>query len=221
MGRDQKKHEKQKKREQKVRNDRLRNEQGERERRRRDQYPKIFINPANGAPEFVERIRQSLVGFDFDDPAIFCGGERDFYKQIKTRGFPIALQQLRETMQMLRDQGDEFGRTGEANVLLGLGHHILSRIPEDVRRQFMPMNDMHVSFEGRDIVVMFSSLLTTSGDHGVIFHSRQMPTVELEGKLWKVAFSRHAIERICERNNPRYTQYSAAGDAHALFADCV
>lgn len=221
MGRDQKKHEKQKKREQKLLKEKLHAGQIETERRRRDQYPKIFVDPTNGDPEFVELVKSSLVGIDFDDRTLFQGGERTFYKLLRQYGFPYALQCLKEAMQVRLDSGDEFGRVGQTQMLMGFGQLLLDRISETDRRRLMPFNDMHVKFEGREIVVMFSSLLSSPGDKGRIYYGRQTPTIEFEGKQWNVGFSRHAIERICERINPRYIHYGASGDAHALFADCV
>jgi hypothetical protein len=221
MSRDQKKHEKQKKRERKVFEQKQHIFRIEKERLRRDQYPQIAVDPVNGDPEFVRLVRASLVGMDFDDRSLFQDGERKFYSLVRQYGFKHAYQRLQEVMQARFEQGDKFGRIGAIQLLKGFGTTLLSRISEVERRRYMPFNDVHVHIDQCDIIIMFSSLLSARGKDGTTFYSRQKPTIEFEGKQWNVGFSRHAIERLCQRVNPRYIEYGFSGDAHALVGNCI
>jgi len=221
MGREQKKQAKQKERERKKAADKHRAEVVEHERRRRDQYPKVFLDPTNGDPEFVTLVKDANSGIDFDDRQMFQQGERQFYRLIRQYGFPYALKALQEAMQAQIADGDEFGRVGETVMLLGYGSVLLERIPEDARRRLMPYNDVHVELKGQAITLKFSSMLSQKGANGTIFFGRRKPTIEFNGTHSTVAFSRHAIERICERLNPRYIHYAASGDVHAFFSKCV
>ena len=114
-----------------------------------------------------------------------------------------------------------FNESGVRQLILAYGSLLLERIPEDARRRLMPYNDVFTQVQHQEIKVKFSSMLSNTGSAGRIFYSRRKPTIQLEGKERIVAFSRHAIERICERLNPRYIQYAAAGDVHAFFSSCV
>lgn len=221
MGRDQKKQAKQKKREQKNALAKKYADGVKRERRRREQYPKILFDSAEGNPEFVEAVRSAVAKLDFDDKNLFSAGERTFYKHVREAGFQFARNVLQQNMDQLLDEGDQFGRVGESVILMGYGSKLLMQIPESHRRRLMPYNDVQVLFKRRDIVLKFTSMLSQRGDHGTVYFGRRKPTIEMDGEQKVVAFSHHAIERICERLNPRYIQYAAAGDVHAFFSTCV
>ena len=106
-------------------------------------------------------------------------------------------------------------------MLLRYGTVLLDRIPESDRRRLMPYNHVRVAFERQRMVLKFSSMLSQRGSGGTIYYSRRKPSVDINGTPWTVAFSRHAIERLCERLNPRFINYGAAGDVHAFFSTCV
>lgn len=106
-------------------------------------------------------------------------------------------------------------------VWTNLGFQILSSVPEEIRQRYMPFNDVSIEPFQREIRLNFSSMESTSGVGGRVFFGRHKPPITFEGKDFTVAFSRHAIERICQRLNPRYIEYGAAGDIHAIFSTCV
>ena len=214
MGRDQRKLQKQKKREQKNAE---RKKYAQRLERRR-QYPQIVFEETNSDPEFVAAVRTALGTIDFDQA--FQPIEQTFYKLIRERGHRYAFGATNNLLRSssLSKQEQEVTRI---QLLLGFGSRLLERIPEETRRRLMPYNDVLVEYRDRDIALRFSSLLKEKGLGGTLYFSRRKPTVEFDGRKCTIAFLRHAIERICERINPRYIQYAAAGDVHGLFADCV
>jgi hypothetical protein len=85
----------------------------------------------------------------------------------------------------------------------------------------MPFNDVTVCYEGRDIVLRFTSIRSQSGPNGRIYYNPAEPKIIFDGKEYKVGFSGHSIERICQRLNPRYIEYGSCGDIHAYFRTCV
>jgi hypothetical protein len=220
MSRDRKKQQKKKKREQKNIEKERYAERVEKERRHKDQYPKIFFDSANGDPEFVELVRSALATVDFDNAETFTELERRFYKLIREHGVSHAMKWADELFRSNTEPGKSH-HVVMSELEFGFGNRLLDRIPEATRRKWMPYNDVHVAYDGYDIILRFSSLLSEKGEGGRIYYSRRKPTVEFDEKQWTVGFSRHAIERICQRINPRYTQYAAAGDVHAWFANCV
>lgn len=214
--RDQRQRQKQKKQERKNARDKKQAQQAE----KRLQYPKVVFDDANGDPEFVEAVRTALGTIDFGDSQLFSEQERDFFRVIRKYGGSKAIGM---TDEMIRSSPltAEQQASVRLRLWLGYGTRLLERIPEDTRRRFMPFNDVFVEFRDRAIVLKFSSLLTAKGVGGTSYFSRRRPTVEFDGQKYIIAFSRHAIERICERVNPRYIEYAAAGDVYSLFADCV
>ncbi len=64
-------------------------------------------------------------------------------------------------------------------------------------------------------------MASQSGAGGRVYYSRSKPKVCFDKIDYTVAFSTHAIERICSRIYPNYYEYGPSGDVHAFFNSCV
>jgi hypothetical protein len=53
-----------------------------------------------------------------------------------------------------------------------------------------------------------------------VYYSQLKPKVLIDNNEYIVAFSRHAVERICERCVGQYDHYAGAGDAFAFLSSC-
>lgn len=212
---------KQKKRELKKRLAKHYTQEVRRKQKRRSRYPKVVIDSTNGTPEFVDLVRQAVAVTDFDNPKFFSSGQCEFYRLLREYGFPYARRCLQEAMAQKLAEGDPMGRVGELLMLLNYGTVLFEQIPEEARRRFLPYNDVRILFIRNRMVLQFSSMLSHGGPGGAVFYGRNKPVIEFDGVQRTVAFSRHAIDRICERINPRYIHYAAAGDVHAFFSTCV
>ncbi len=84
-------------------------------------------------------------------------------------------------------------------ILKYLGNWIFERLPEPCRMKPLPFHYYDVQPSTKDLVIRFAFLQNTMNEHGRIYYSPFEPTVPFGGGKWKVAFFRHAIERICER----------------------
>ena len=217
MGQD-KKHEKQLKRDRKKAVDRQNRASRERERLKRDQYPHVIIDPTNGDPEFVRLVTEANAEIRFDDPELFPEFEQIFYKELRKNGDTKALDIINQASKILVAEGQDVARFLEVHVTTNYGTQLLKRIPEDTLKRFLPYNDVFVIPAGQHLYLKFSSMLSQRGPHGTVFFSRLKPKVTFDEKSWIVAFSRHAIEQICNRLNPRYLSYGAAGDIHGFFS---
>lgn len=220
MNQGDKKHKKQVERKQKKLADKKKAENREREFEIRSQYPPILISPTDGDPEFVNLIKDATKQITFDEKT-FGGGALAFYKMIRAFGFSEALRVLNDVKQQWIAEGDIAAETKYASAYLGYGMHLLSKVPEADRRRLMPYNDVMVRFENRMILLTFSSLKSVMGSQGNIYFGKRQPTIDFDGKTYQVGFTRHAIEHICERINPGYINYGAAGDIHAFFNNCI
>jgi hypothetical protein len=195
--------------------------EAKRKQRRRDRYPKIRFDTKNGDPEFVDAVRTALASIDFEDRTLFTKLDRRFHQQVRSNGFAAAMKTVFLAQQQVHEQSEQLQVPYHSLLPLKFGSVLLEQIPETVRRRLMPYNDVLARFEGRDLVLRFSSMWSMGGGNGTIYFSRRKPTVKLEGNERIVAFSRHAIERICERLKPDYIQYASAGDIHAFFNNCI
>jgi len=171
-----------------------------------------------GDPEFVQVVRAAMRTINFEDASVFQPWETELYQMLRRDGAGAVGDQLL----FVKLEDDVTGRLAEAQFRLNLGQAVLTRIPESERERYLPINDVMFVLQGHHIRVIFRCLLTAKGPGGTIYYSRRKPTLEIDGVPKIVAFSRHAIDRICERIKPRWkTHYAALGDVFAFFDQCM
>ncbi|WP_145944183.1 hypothetical protein [Fuerstiella marisgermanici] len=94
-------------------------------------------------------------------------------------------------------------------------------MPTEEVAKYIPYNDVAALLDGRNVVLHFRALRRQPSPNGTIYFSKHCPTVNVDGKLAIVGFTRHAIERICERIVPRWQSYAGLADAFAFFEQCL
>ncbi len=212
---------KQKKREREVRQRKLAEQRDTMLRAKRELYPEIVIGRRDADPEFVELVTVASKQIDFLDTKKLGSAQQAFYKYGREFGFAEAFRVLEHVPSL---NTGEFKAEGYQKIVLAsvaLGGFILEKIPIETRKRFMPINDCAVQFQGRDIVLNFSSMKSQSGLGGRVFFNRLKPQIRFDGVDYTVGFSNHAIERICNRIYPRFYEYATAGDVHAFFNSCI
>jgi hypothetical protein len=172
----------------------------------------ISLDVDDADPVFVALIQQAARTLDLRDRSLFSADESQVFKWMKKHGFAFTGHFLDE----LKD--DPVAGTLWATKI---GHIIFSRIPREQLVGYLPYNDVHVFYGGRDIYLKFRSLRRQSSPGGVVYYSRYRPTLDIDGIPKIVGFSRHAIERACDRLVPRWQNYAALGDAFAFFDQCL
>ena len=167
-------------------------------------------------------MRKALATINFEDRTIFKSWEQELYRMMKQQGMQAVWGRLRLLQMECREAGRPEGRMAEAHFIFNLGQAVFDRIPVSQREAYLPFNDVMLVPHGQRIDVIFRSLLTAKGRGGTVYYSRRRPTLEIDGVPRIVAFSRHAIERTCERLRPRWKiSYAALGDAFAYFDQCM
>jgi hypothetical protein len=213
MSSEKKKQQKKKQRERRVKDKKIHEQSRAIRQAKLDEYPIIRTGRRDADPEFIKAVEDAAKSIDFLDDKVVGLPHKEFYRLGKRHGFPAVFADLQHETE------------NEPNLLplllLTLGSQILDRVPSDVRRKHMPCNDVMVAFEGRDIVLHFSSIRWQSGSGGRIFYSPLKPKILFEKAEYIVGFSKHAIERICKRIKPNYIDYGACGDIHVFLRSCV
>jgi len=205
--------EKRKKRQQKVAVKRKYQDQV----RRASRYPLFVFEPNDAPPAFVAAVQEAVATINFDDRAVYAGWERQVYQEIRRVGWPSA-----GTVFAALEKAGHPQATAALVAFLGhLGQEVFRRIPEAVLLQHIPINDVQFLPDGKAIRVIFRSLRRDKGQYGTLYYSRHKPTVLVNGEQKVVAFSIHAIQRICDRVYPRWRNYLGLGDAFALFDQCL
>ena len=166
----------------------------------------------NNAPDgFVDLIRRTVREIDFRDTTVFHPNETKFLKQIKR--LPGVL------VPALNQAVTERNFTA-LHLSTFVGERIFSRISLGELKQWIPFHDVHFFMAGDRIVVYFRSLEQVKTNHGAIYFSPNRPTVEIDGRKLIVGWSRHAIERTCERLAPRWDSYLGLADVFSFFFQC-
>lgn len=174
-------------------------------------FPAFEIEASNADDGFVNLIRRTLKDIDFRDSTLFHPKETEFLKLVKREPgnvIPALMQEVRK-------------RNLSAMHLVNMvGHRVFTRIGRIRLREWIPYHDVQFLLAGEKIVVRFRSLERAKGSGGTIYYSPLRPQIEIDGKKLIVGWSRHAIERTCERLAPRWDSYLGLGDVFALFYEC-
>ncbi len=189
-------------------------------RRRRTEFPDFVFWEEHGNPEFVAIVKEAIRRFDF---AELDKVEQNAFRMMKQFGTAYALAALKKMMRKFQEEGvsDPYLASADGQWLCSVGHALFSHIPDDVKRSFLPMNDVEFRYRDDVIVAKFRSLLTQKSSGGTIYYSRYKPTIDFKGKEYIIGFSTEAIKRTCERTTKDPLRYYAAlGDVYAYFEDC-
>lgn len=184
-------------------------------------YPGFRFDATNGNPAFVELVKQAVAQINFEDKSIFQDWEREVYKVIRQRGWRAGSALLKRMTAEAVSRGVEGAELGEVTFDLHLGQVVFDLIGETELDRYLPFNDVTFAFRGGDVFGHFDSLLHTKGSGGTVYYSRKKPTIEVDGHKKIVAFSKHAIDRTCERIKRNRRTYAAVGDLFGFFNHCV
>lgn len=174
-------------------------------------FPGFELQTNNADDGFVNLIRHTLRDIDFRDSTLFHPKETEFLKLVKREPGEVipALQRA------VADRN-----LSAMHLVNMVGHRVFTRIGPDRLREWIPFHDVQFFLAGEKIVVRFRSLERSKGKGGTVYFSPHRPTVEINGQKLIVGWSRHAIERTCERLAPRWDSYLGLGDVFALFYEC-
>jgi len=190
----------------------------------REEYPDIVIGRRDADPKFIDSVIEASKSFDFLDTKRLGEAQQAFYKMGKECGFEAAILLLHSLPSINYGEHGERKLAGTQKLVVALtsfGSRLLAMVPVETRKRYMPFNDVSVAFEGQEIILHFSSMKSQSGFDGRVYFNRLKPKIAFDGKEYTVGFSRHSIERICKRLNPRFIEYGPSGDIHAFFNSCV
>ena len=221
MNQDKRRQAKQKKRELEVRQRKIVVQAEAILRSKREKYPDIVIGRRDADPKFIDSVVEASKSFNFLDTKRLGIAQQAFYRMGKEYGFEAAIDLLESLPSINYGERKLAGTQKLVIALTSFGSLLLGMVPEETRRRYMPFNDVSVAFQGREIILHFSSMKSQSGVGGTVYYNRLKPKITFDGEEYSVAFSRHAIERICKRLNPGYIEYGPAGDIHAFFNSCV
>jgi hypothetical protein len=185
--------------------------------KRLPKYPEIVLQKADASvsPEFVAAVRQIVNGIDLADPAQFPPSVRVFFQNLCRVGLSSSLTKATRFVEPALKHAKAI------QLKCYLGDFIMDGLKNALQiEKYVPYNDFYIEYSGQNIIIRFDSLLSCYSKFGKIYYSRWKPQVNIEGKDYTVAFSRHAIERYRQRTVGDGYSYGGTGDAFMYLSYC-
>lgn len=182
-------------------------------------FPEVFYENEGASPAFFDAVQRAMREIARDYPRLMDKRSTRLMRAAKEVGFPYILhglaqaenRSLRESLQVAR-------------FACLLGELVMGRLQNATSDLFFPCQDFDV-IPGRPrantILVRCRALRDVNTRGGTAYFSPWEPSVRLDGKDWIVAFSRHAIERICDRAVGDWKSYAGWGDVFGFLHNCL
>jgi hypothetical protein len=141
-----------------------------------------------------------------------------FYYSAKAAGFTTANEELRQAAQRAEEP------IAYIYSMMTLGSLLYDRLPAGLIKPTRCVDIAHgVGIDGRNVGIKCRSLQAKTTPHGPAYHSQRMPRMRFgaDRRERLVAFSEHALERICERTVYNWRTFCGHGDAFAFLDNCV
>lgn len=162
-----------------------------------DVFPKIVINPKGGDAALVRHMEKIVASLDLADKGVLHLGLQDFLKFIRREG--------KRGVEMLVDRdikhSDDPHRWDRIIMSVGvvIGDLIFKRLPTAYQQISLATQYFEVQVVDRTLAITFDSLPSKPHGKGRVFYPTHNPKAVFDGNPFPVGFSRHAIERACER----------------------
>jgi len=103
-----------------------------------------------------------------------------------------------------------------------LGTKILQHSPKNLQRRVLPTSSFSLRPSDRSWIIRCRSLVETRSDIGLLYQSPHHPSIRIDGKRRKVAFSKHAIVQLADRILPKWANhYIGQLYVFGFFYECV
>ena len=165
--------------------------------RARDVFPKILIDPTDGDPELVRHIERIVADLDFSDPDVLHPNGQEFLRLVRREGRAGMMEMVRIDA-MHSDNPDSF-KYHAKSVLLWIGQKIFERLPQPFQEKPLPFYFFDVQTDDHSLKITFDFLPTKTDALGRVYFPPQGTEARFDGNAFPVGFTRHAIERACER----------------------
>lgn len=159
-------------------------------------YPQKDREIGHVSKDFISIVKEGVRSINFNDEILFTDEDREAYRHAKQIGIDAFIMEMRRSMS-LEDFSWKLRRFYDM-----IGFYTYEFIRErNLFDYYFPYNN--VSFfppSGSNFAVYFDTLLSIQPPGcGRIYYSRTPPLIMIDGVKYKLAFTRHAIERMGDR----------------------
>ena len=193
----------------------------------RRRYPRIEIDHDGESPCFMKTVEETSDRFDFENNSHCDTADRLMYQILRKEGYAAlsaacTARAQAEDSKDLTLSVDDRRAIWHSPIFTHLGQWVFERLPEQYRTNPLPFHFFHVRPCDKNLCVNFQFMPRMPSPHGTIYFSPFEPTVSTTNGLRKVGFTRHAIERACQRLARELPiQYQQCQYLTAHFQHCV
>jgi hypothetical protein len=189
---------------------------------RRSEFPQFELGPTGISElEFVDAVYAAARKVNFDDRQHFKDVDRLSWRTIAQIGANVIEEWRRSANRDLYEQQENFGDMMSMSLVTNVSQAIYSLIPDEVKERFMPYNYFTVIPTRNKLVLHTGRLITKRTPKGSIHLSRSPVIVDVDGERRTLAFTTHAMERVCERIAPGWKVNYVDLMEIARFFSCV
>lgn len=168
-------------------------------------FPKFKIaSGCTADPEFINAVYSAAQNVNFDNGRHFDKCDRYFWEKVAADG----IQRVEKACQGMNGEFVAdlpfFGDAWRRGSLNKLSQAIYSLIPESIKNRFMPHNYFIILTKGKVIHLACHRMISRSTSRGNIHFGLSTPLLDVEGDKRLLAFTTHALERVCERIAPKW-----------------
>ncbi|KKL92031.1 hypothetical protein LCGC14_1888760 [marine sediment metagenome] len=175
-------------------------------------FPRIVYRHEGVPARLVDAVKAAVKKFVFDHETILPPAAVRLFHLVRKIGFQRTLYLGKTCPELNSGLPNRFvGLSPTATTLLcSMGDYILSQLPSSTIDGYLPFSDIS-TLPGQphdtSFLVEMRSLCTAKTAHGTAYFSPYKPTLEIGGHRLIVAFSDHAVRRICERTVREWKVY--------------
>jgi len=187
--------------------------------------PRITVAPDFGDRVFVRRIRAAVANVPLTRSGGCPAEIAEFIHWLRCDGCDDVIKTLRVEAALCCDHHQDLLNSyiepfREASLYIGT--QIFKQLPTAYRERLLPDYCFRVVLTDEGAVIRFGFLRQLVVDGRVIYQAPGEPSVTIDGADWAVAFTRHAIERACERGSfEQPVPYDHYMQCDAYFTGCV
>ena len=183
---------------------RLKEKRKAEKRAARSRFPHLVIIPDGEDRGFMRVVEELVDSFDFDDPDTCSSDDRHMYLLLRTVGLDgiyawIDSQSAAEFAAKQELSRKDLMEEIVVPLLTHLGEWIFDRLPDQYRANPLPFYFYDIVPQAKHLSIRFQFLPHVKSLHGTIYFSPLEPTVRINDEDFKVGFTRHALERACQR----------------------
>lgn len=175
-------------------------------------FPDIVVAGGDAPQILVEAIRRAIKRIRSEHARLLPPSLVPLFRLARQVGFPAALGDVSDLQQL-------------AGVMITwVGELLYQRLPKNLVETYIPYHNVRISLgkpQNNRILVSCRSLLSRKSGGGTVYYSWRKPTLTVNGQQKIVAFSDHAIKRICERVVADRTSFSGSGVAFTFLDNCI